>query len=112
MSPLTPSDCQELSEIVKKSGATHLSIGLDKNSPDTVKRVIELCPAVRVGMLLSRRGGRCHGVMTLPPHTDNINMRIVSLHPREVTRLTQLLSLYQSWTVRLMLCLFDLGPED
>ena len=46
MSPLT--DCQDLSEIVKKSGAESLYIDLDKNSPDTVKRVIEQCPAVEV----------------------------------------------------------------
>ena len=29
-----------------------------------------------------------------------------------MTRLTQLLSLYQSWTVEYELCLYDLGPED
>ena len=108
MSPLT--DCQELSEIVKKSGAEYLHIYLDKNSPDTVKRVIEQS-AVKVHVELSERGGGCTDV-TFSPHTDNINMRSVYLHPGEVTRLTQLLSLYQSWTVRLMLCLFDLGPED
>ena len=39
-------------------------------------------------------------------------MEFVSLYPGEVTRLTQLLSLYQSWTVRDGLCLSDLGPED
>ena len=111
MSPLTPSDCQELSEIVKKSGAKRLDIYLDKNSPDTVKRVIEHCPAVKVHVKLSERGGGCTGV-TFSPLTDNINMRSVTLLPGEVTRLTQLLSLSQSWTVRSWLWLIDLGPED
>ena len=108
MSPLT--DCQELSEIVKKSGAEYLHIYLDKNSPDTVKKVIEQS-AVRVGVKLNERGGGCTGV-TFSPHTDNINMRSVTLLPGEVTRLTQLLSLSQSWTVRGGLLLCDLGPED
>ena len=107
VSPLT--DCQELSEIVKKSGAEWLYINLDKNSPDTVKRVIEQS-AVRVYVSLSERGGQCRDV-TFSPHTDNINMGTVYLHPGEVTRLTQLLSLYQSWTVN-WLQLYDLGPED
>ena len=53
----------------------------------------------------------CYGV-TFSPHTDNINMWSVYLHPGEVTRLTQLLSLYQSWTVVDRLHLIDLGPED
>ena len=55
MSPLTPSDCQELAEIVEKSGAEELYIHLDKNSPDTVKRLCELCPGVRVNVDLSER---------------------------------------------------------
>ena len=108
VSPLT--DCQELSEIVKKSGAEYLHIDLDKNSPDTVKRVIEQS-AVRVGVRLSEKEGYCMNV-TFSPHTDKINMERVLLYPGEVTGLTQLLSLYQSWTVRGGLHLFDLGPED
>ena len=109
VSPLT--DIQELSEIVKKSGAEYLDIDLDKNSPDTVKRVIEQS-AVKVDVMLSeRRGGYCSNV-TFSPHSDNINMYNVELYPGEVTRLTQLLSLYQSWTVSVWLLLRDLGPED
>ena len=107
MSPLT--DCQELSEIVKKSGAEYLSILIDKNSPDTVKRVIEQS-AVKVTVRLSERGGQCFDV-TFSPHTDNINMSYVDLYPGEVTRLTQLLSLSQSWSVK-WLYLYNLGPED
>merc|ERR1711936_209215 len=38
-------------------------------------------------------------------------MGVVKLYPGEVTILTQLLSLCQSWTVNL-LSLIDLGPED
>ena len=107
--PLT--DCQELSEIVKKSGAEELFIHLDKNSPDTVKRVIEQS-AVRVTVWLSEReDGTCTDV-NFSPHTDNINMWDVELYPEQVTRLTQLLSVYQSWTVRGGLRLYDLGPED
>ena len=49
-SPLTPSDCQELAQVVEKSGAERLIIDLDKNSPDTVKRLCELCPGVRVNV--------------------------------------------------------------
>ena len=108
VSPLT--DCQDLSEIVKKSGAESLGIHLDKNSPDTVKRVIEQS-AVKVTVRLSERGGGCSDV-TFSPHTDNINMKSVILNRAEVTRLTQLLSLSQSWTVRDELFLYDLGPED
>ena len=48
---------QELIEIVEKSGAERLGIYLDKNSPDTVKRVIEQS-AVTVSVWMSeRRGG-------------------------------------------------------
>ena len=110
MSPLTPSDCQELDEVVENSGAKRLDIDLDKNSPDTVKRVIEQS-AVKVNVGLSERGGACYNV-TFSPHTDNINMEAVLLYPGEVTRLTQLLSLYQSWTVRDRLFVTGLGPED
>ena len=77
MSP--PTDFQDLSEIVKKSGAERLYIGLVKNSPDTVKRVIEQS-AVKVNVMLSERGGRCFDV-TFSPHTDNINMDLVDLNP-------------------------------
>ena len=52
-SPLTPSDCQELAEVVEKSGAERLFIYLDKNSPDTVKRLCELCPGVTVRVQLN-----------------------------------------------------------
>ena len=104
------SDCQELIEIVKKSGAEYLHIDLDKNSPDTVKRVIEQS-AVRVGVRLSEKEGYCMNV-TFSPHTDKINMERVLLYPGEVTGLTQLLSLYQSWSVWDGLWLNYLGPED
>ena len=50
--------------------------------------------------------------MTFSPHPDNIDMKYIHLYPGEVTRLTQLLSLYQSWTMRGRLYLDDLGPED
>ena len=39
-------------------------------------------------------------------------MKWVSLHLGEVTRLHQLVSLFQSWTVQGTLWLYDLGPED
>ena len=110
MSPLTPSDCQELAKVVEKSGAVRLDIDLDKNSPDTVKRLCELCPGVKVNVRLGR-GGVCIDI-TFSPHTDNINMKSVTLYPGEVTRLHQLVSLSQSWTVRGPLWLYDLGPED
>ena len=38
-SPMT--DYQELNEIVEKSGAQELDIGLDNNSPDTILSVIK-----------------------------------------------------------------------
>ena len=47
-SPLNPSDLRELAKIAEKSGAKKLVIDLDKNSPDTVKRLCELCPGVTV----------------------------------------------------------------
>ena len=47
---LTPSDCQELAKVVEKSGAKKLTIDLEKNSLDTVKRLCELCPGVRVNV--------------------------------------------------------------
>ena len=109
VTPLT--DCQELSEIVEKSGAEWLDIDLDKNSPDTVKRVIEQS-AVKVDVWLSERGGGWCDSVTFSPHTDNISTQFVFLHPGLVTRLTQLLSLYQSWTVEYGLYLFNHGPED
>ena len=49
--------------------------------------------------------------ITSSPHTDSVNMRSVHLFPEEVTRLHQLVSLFQSWTVD-SLNLTDLGPED
>ena len=111
MSPLIPTDCQELAKVVEKSGAERLDIYLDKNSPDTVKRLCELCPGVRVNVRLSEReGGLCTDI-TFSPHTDNINMDDVYLYPGDMTRLHQLVSLSQSWTVR-RLWLIDLGPED
>ena len=111
VSPLTPSDCQELAEVVEKSGAEKLRIYLDMNSLDTVKRLCELCPGVRVDVWLSEEvGGWCGGV-TFSPHTDNINMSGVTLYPGEVTKLHQLVSLSQSWIVN-WLQLHDLGPED
>ena len=51
MSSLTPSDCKELAKIVEKSRAKWLEI--DKNSPDTVKRLCELCPGVTVRVQLN-----------------------------------------------------------
>ena len=39
-------------------------------------------------------------------------MGSLTLYPGDGTRLTQLLSLSQSWTVRDRLYLNDLGPED
>ena len=98
--------------MVEKSGAEYLLIDLDKNSPDTVKRLCELCPGVRVDVRLSERGGGLFYYVTISPHTDSINMERVSLYPGEVTRLHQLVSLSQSWTVRDRLQLFNLGPED
>ena len=89
VSPLTPSDCQELSEIVKNAGAKKLFIGLEQNSPDTVKRLCELCPE-RVFVELSERGGVC-SMVTFSPH--NINMWSLDLYPGDLNRLTQLLSL-------------------
>ena len=106
--------------MVEKSGAERLDIILDKNSPDTVKRLLELCPGVTVIVRLSERGwgaGWCHDI-TFSPHTDSINMSSASLYPREVTRLHQLVSLSQSWTVRGggmfggELWLYGLGAED
>ena len=138
VSPLTPSDCQELAKVVEKSGAKKLDIYLDKNSPDTVKRLCELCPGVSVDVRLSergggwywditfsphtgnismdewmseRRGGWCWDI-TFSPHTDNINMDLVGLYPGQVTRLHQLVSLAQSWTVRYSLYLNFFGAED
>ena len=97
---------------MEKSGAERLYIYLDKNSPDTVKRLCELCPGVYVIVELSeRRGGWCNDI-TFSPHTDNINMDWVHLYRGEVTRLHQLVSLSQSWIVRDNLHLSDLGPED
>ena len=66
---------------------------------------------VYVTVMLSEKGGTC-SFFTLSRHTDNIKMGIVSLHPGEVTRLHQLVSLYQSWTVTDRLILTDLGAED
>jgi len=139
VSPLTPSDCQELAKVVEKSGAdglyidleknssdtvkrlyelcpgvrVHCHLDLEKNSPDTVKRLCKLCPGVRVDVSLRERGagGWCHNI-TFSPHTDNINMSEVYLNPGDMTRLHQLLSLAQSWTVRDYLWLHNLGPED
>ena len=50
--------------------------------------------------------------ITFSPHTDIIRMYQVVLHPGEVTRLRQLVSLYQSWRVRDTLYLYYLGGED
>ena len=111
VSPLTPSDYQDLAKVVEKSGAEKLYIYLDKNSPDTVKRLCELFPGVTVIVRLSESRGLCYDI-TFSPHTDNINMSGVGLCPGEVTRLHQLVSLSQSWTVRDALYLRDLGPED
>lgn len=92
------------------SGAK-LNIDLDKNSPDTV-RLFDLCRGVRVEVELSeRRGGACYDI-TFSPHTDSINMSRVDLYPEGVTRLHQLVSLFQSWTVSGWLHLSGLGPED
>ena len=112
MSPLTPSDCQELAKVVEKSGAEMLDIDLDKTSPDTVKRLFGLCPGVTVDVWLSERGGGGCWDITFSLHTDNINMDSVDLNPGGVTRLHQLVSLSQSWTVRGILWLYGLGAED
>ena len=98
---------------MEKSGAKWLDIYLDKNSPDTVKRLLELCPGVRVEVRLSERRGGRYTDITFSPHTDSINMSRVDLYPEGVTRLHQLVSLFQSWTVRDRLWLKkDFGPED
>ena len=108
-SSLTPSNCQELANVIEKSGAEVLTISLDKNSPDTLKRLFELCPGVNVKVRLGGRfSGECSGI-TFSPHTDSINMREVYLYPTHVTRLYMLVSLFQSWAVRDKLCLNDLG---
>ena len=112
LSLLTPSDCQDLAKIVENSGAS-LWIDLQNNSPDTVKRMCQLSPGVRVNVRLSDRGRRGHcNDITFSPHTDNINMFSIFLYPGQVTRLHQLVSLSQSWTVRYRLWLYHLGAED
>ena len=97
---------------MEKSGAEKLDIVLDKKSPDTVKRLCELCPGVSVDMRLSEIGSGSCSDITISPHTDNIIMEFVHLWPGQVTSLHQLVSLFQSWTVRYSLFLYDLGPED
>ena len=100
---------------MEKSGAEYLWIDLEKNSPDTVKRLCELCPGVTVSVELREKrwadgGGGCYDI-TFFPSTDNIKMDFVHLFSGEVTRLYQLVSLFQSWTVN-RLELLDLGPDD
>ena len=93
---------------MEKSGAESLVIHLENNSPDTVKRLCELCPGVRVDV---RGGGECTGI-TFSPHTDSINMDVVELYSGQDSGLHQLVSVFQSWTVRDGLGLYNFGPED
>ena len=106
-----PDTVKRLCELCPGVGV-YVCHGFEKNSLDTVKRLCDLCPRVSVDVRLSGRGGgKCSGI-TFSPHTDSINMNFVHLYAGQVSRLHQLVSLAKSWTVRDELWLFDFGPED
>ena len=138
-SALSPSDWQDLLLVVKEAGATKLDIEkFDENTPDSVKRLGELCDKTgNVTVYVKRdvkfdentpysvkrlcnmsdkvtvgvrlsKYGRCE----VQRKEEKIIMSSVHLYPGDVSSLAQLLSGSQSWQVKGCLALTNLSCDD
>ena len=140
-SALSPSDWQDLLLVVKKAGATKLDIEkFDENTPDSVKRLGELCDntgnvtvyvhvkfdeitpdcvkrlcnmsdKVTVTVGLSKEG-KCVVRSVTEEKIIMSGLSDVVLYPGDVSSLAQLLSVSQSWQVKGGLGLHSLSCDD
>ena len=138
-SALSPSDWQDLLLVVKKAGATKLDIEkFDENTPDSVKRLGELCDKTGNVTVYVKRDVKFdentpYSVKRLCNMSDKVTVRVglrkkgwcyvqmkeekiimssVHLYPGDVSSLAQLLSVSQSWQVKDFLHLHSLSCDD
>ena len=138
-SALSPSDWQDLLLVVKKAGATKLDIEkFDENTPDSVKRLGELCDKTGNVTVYVKRDVKFdentpYSVKRLCNMSDKVTVRVglrkkgwcyvqmkeekiimssVHLYPGDVSSLAQLLSGSQSWQVKGCLALTNLSCDD